>query len=170
MVDAPTVEFERVSSARPTPLLTTAIESLNLDELKPILPIHYKELSEHLKHDIPLDPDYQKYLAAQQRGELLYVTLRQSGLLVGYFIGLFGPALHYRTCNSLILDIFYVTPEARGNKGGQTLLSAVKKEWIRRHGKVWTMGMKEEHRLFMEPLLKSFGFKPFETHVVLWAD
>ena len=58
-------------------MITAHVESFegNLDYLKPLLPIHYKELA--LNQDkVPLSPQFDKYIAAEQRGELLFVALR----------------------------------------------------------------------------------------------
>lgn len=102
-----------------------------LDELKPILPRHYEELA--LNQDsVPLDPQYDIYLQRENNGEVLVVTLRESGVLCGYFIGFVSPALHYKTCLTCIMDIFYVVQEWRGHGGGQILFRGVEKELINR--------------------------------------
>jgi len=152
-------------------MITAQIESLTqgLAELKPLLPIHYKELSEHLKHNIPLDPQYEAYLAKDAKGEILYVTLREKGNLIGYFVGFIQPGLHYKTCLTLQLDIVYVVPEHRGKHGGAVLMKCIAKEFQRRRARLWLMGMKEEHRPWMEALLTACGFEPFERTYALWA-
>lgn len=153
-------------------MLTTAIETIHegLEELKPILPVHYAELSAHCKYDIPLNPMYDRYLAKEAQGEILYVTLREAGTLVGYFVGMIGPGLHYKDCLTLHMDIFYVVPEARGRDGGGLIIDAIDREFARRKVKLWTMGYKEEHRPWMEKLLFKKGFAPFERTVARWSD
>lgn len=98
-----------------------------LDELKTILPKHYEELA--LDQDkVPLDPQYDIYLTREDNGEVLVVTLRAEGELCGYFIGFVSPALHYRTCLTCIMDIFYVVKEWRGHGGGEILFRGVERE------------------------------------------
>lgn len=155
-------------------MLTTHIETLmteaGLAEINQLTPTHYHEISEHYKHGIPLNPDYDKYMIKEGNGEILYIALRDAGKLVGYYIGFVHPALHYKDCLTLALDIIYVSPESRGQNGGALLLNAVKAEAVRRGVKVMTMGFKESHREHMERLLQSSGMQPFETHYCLWFD
>ena len=127
-------------------MITAQVETLHgggLEELQPLLPIHYAELSLHKDHGFPLDPQYSEYLWKEAEGSVLYVTLREKGKLIGYFVGFISPGLHYKTCLTLIMDIFYIVPEHRGKKGGVTLFSAVRKEAERRGVKCWFVGDKE---------------------------
>lgn len=98
-----------------------------LETLKPILPIHYQELA--LDQDkVPLDPQYGIYIERENKGELLFVVARQAGAMVGYFIGFVAPGLHYQTCLTLIMDIFYILPAARGSGAGYHLFKFVENE------------------------------------------
>ena len=102
-----------------------------IKEAQPLLPLHWDELALN-KDKVPLDPCYEIYDAKHAQGAVLVVTLRDAGRLVGYFIGFINPGLHYRTCLTLQMDIFYVLPEARGQKGGFILFKAVENEAKRR--------------------------------------
>lgn len=102
-----------------------------LEEVKPILPLHYEELALH-KEKVPLDPQYHIYLARDELGEVVVVTLRDTGKLIGYFVGFIAPGLHYRTCLTCNMDIFYVHPEHRGRGAGFVLFREVEKELKRR--------------------------------------
>ena len=113
-------------------MITAQVESLTarLEEMKPLFPLHWEELA--LNRDkVPLDPQYDIYLARDARGEVLFVTLREFGELVGYFVGFVAPGLHYRTCLTLTMDIFYVRPDKRG-RCGVKLFRAVEQEAKRR--------------------------------------
>lgn len=114
-------------------MITAHLESFaeRLDELRPLLPLHWQELALN-KDKVPLDPQYDIYLARDSRGELLFVTLREAGVLVGYFIGFIAPGLHYRTCLTCHMDIFYVHPEHRGSAAGMQLFQFVQAELKRR--------------------------------------
>lgn len=102
-----------------------------LEEVKPVLPIHWEELALDREH-VPLDPQYDVYLARDRRGEVMSIALREDGALVGYFVGFIAPGLHYKTCLTLTMDIFYVLPEHRGSGGGFVLFKAVEREARRR--------------------------------------
>lgn len=150
--------------------LTAQVESFieGLPELKPLLPIHYKELSLHQFHGIPLNPQYDIYFAREENGELIYVTLRQSGVLVGYFVGFIAPGLHYQDCLTVTLDIFYVAPDYRGLGGGVTLFTEVQREVQRRGAKAWFVGLKEHLREHAEALFLGMGFEPSERYYCKW--
>lgn len=96
-------------------MITCRVESLTerLDELKPLFQPHWEELA--LDQDkVPLDPQYDTYLARDELSEVLLVTARDNGRLIGYFIGFIAPGLHYKTCLTLVMDIFWIHPDYRG--------------------------------------------------------
>jgi GNAT superfamily N-acetyltransferase len=102
-----------------------------LDEVKPLLEHHWEELALN-KDKVPLSPQYDVYIQRDALGQILLITLRESGQLVGYFIGFVAPGLHYSTCLTLIMDIFWLAPEHRGKMGGLKLFRAVEREAKRR--------------------------------------
>ena len=124
-------------------MITFHIESFEeqLEELKFLLPLHYEELALN-KDTVPLDPQYDIYVARERAGELLFVTLREAGELVGYFIGFIAPGLHYRTCLTCTMDIFFVHPDKRGQGAGEQLFAFVEKELRRRGVRRWFVGSK----------------------------
>lgn len=133
-------------------MITAQVEDFTatLDELKPLLPLHYEELALN-KDQVPLDPQYEIYLERDARGEVCFVTLRENGALVGYFIGFIAPGLHYRTCLTCTMDIFYVHPDYRGKRGGIKLFRTVENELRRRGVQRWFVGSKchkDASRLF----------------------
>lgn len=151
-------------------MITAQVESLaaGLEELKPLLPRHYEELSLHQFHGIPLDPQYHVYLQREAAGQVLFVTLRQGGQLAGYFIGFIAPGLHYQGCLTLTMDIFYTLPEHRGSGGGLTLFKAVKAEALRRGVRAWFVGNKEHARVHATALFEAMGFEKSETYYCMW--
>lgn len=110
-------------------MITACVERLSdvLEELKPMFPEHFKELA--LNQDkVPLDPQYGVYLARENIGEVLFVALREAGEIVGYFVGFIAPGLHYQTCLTLTMDIFWVRPDKRGKGAGIQLFRFVEHE------------------------------------------
>jgi len=124
-------------------VITFAVESFteNLTELKTILPLHYKELALD-QGNVPLSPQYDVYENRENAGELTYITARKNGELIGYFIGFIAPGLHYSTCLTCIMDIFYIHPEHRGSNFGCELFGFVEKELLRRGVNRWFVGSK----------------------------
>lgn len=144
-------------------MITAHVESFTerLEELKVLLPLHYEELALN-KDVVPLDPQYDIYIKREAMGEVLFVTLREAGRMVGYFIGFVAPGLHYRTCLTCTMDIFYVHPDVRGRMGGVRLFRAVKAELKRRGVQRWFVGSKthaDASRLF-----EALGFQKVETY------
>jgi GNAT superfamily N-acetyltransferase len=147
-------------------MITAHVESLTerLEEMKPLFPLHWAELALN-KDKVPLDPQYGIYLARDAAGEVLFVTLREAGALIGYFVGFVAPGLHYRTCLTLTMDIFYVHPERRG-RGGITLFRAVEDEARRRGVQRWFAGSKCHADASW--LFEHLGFERVEIYYSKW--
>lgn len=148
-------------------MLTAHVEDLaeRLEEMKPLFPAHWEELA--LNRDkVPLDPRYDIYAARAAVGETLLVTLRSAGELVGYFVGFVAPGLHYRTCLTLSLDIFWLHPDHRGHRGGVKLFRAVEAEARRRGVQRMFVGSKchkDASRLF-----EALGYERCEIQYSTW--
>lgn len=100
-------------------------------DLLPLLPLHWAELA--LNQDkVPLDPQYDIYDAREAAGQTLVVTLRELGVLAGYFIGFVAPGLHYRTCLTLTMDIFWTHPDIRKGFAAVRMFREVEREAKRR--------------------------------------
>jgi hypothetical protein len=102
-----------------------------IQEAQPLLPLHWEELALD-KDKVPLDPQYDVYANRHAAGQVLVVTLRQDGTLKGYFIGFVAPGLHYKTCLTLTMDIFWTHPSIRNGFAGVKLFRLVEKEARRR--------------------------------------
>lgn len=150
-------------------MITTHIESFTerLPELEPLLPLHYEELALD-KGSVPLDPDFDIYRAKEAQGGLLFVTLRKQGELVGYFIGFIAPGLHYRTCLTCQMDIFYVHPDHRGVGAGAQLFQAVERELRRRKVQRWYVGGKAHSDVTW--LFERLGFAPADVYYSKMLD
>ena len=148
-------------------MITAHVESFeeNLEYLKPLLPIHYKELA--LNQDkVPLSPQFDKYVVAEQRGELIFVTLRKAGQMVGYFIGFIAPGLHYSTCLTCNMDIFYVLPDHRGSGTGFQLFKFVEQQLKKRGVDRMFVGSKMHKDASW--LFEKLNYIPVETYYSAW--
>jgi GNAT superfamily N-acetyltransferase len=143
-----------VLTAAPEPWATL------IEEMKPMLPDHWKELA--LDQDrVPLSPQYHVYDERDAQGMVLAIALRDAGELVGYFIGFVAPGLHYSTCLTLHLDIFWIHPDHRGQKGGVMLFKAVEAEAKRRGVQRLFVGSKTH--LDASFLFEKLGYTKVET-------
>lgn len=88
-------------------------------------PAHYAELA--LDQDkIKLGVDYERYEKADAEGHGMIVTARDDGKLVGYFIAMLLPHLHYKDAGKMAYpDVYYVLPEYRTAGVGAKLLLAL---------------------------------------------
>lgn len=148
-------------------MITAHIESFeeNLEYLKPLLPIHYKELA--LNQDkVPLSPQFDKYIATEKQGGLIFVTLRSAGQMVGYFIGFIAPGLHYSTCLTCQMDIFYVLPEHRGSGAGFQLFKFVEQQLKKRGVQRMFVGSKMHKDASW--LFEKLNYTPVETYYSAW--
>lgn len=108
-------------------MITYQLESFTqrLEELRPLLDVHWHELA--LNQDkVPLDVCWEIYLARDAAEGILFVTVRDDSRLMGYFIGFIAPGLHYRTCLTLQMDVFWLHPDLRDEDS----LSQVEAEMI----------------------------------------
>ena len=120
-----------------------AVESFGkcLEEMKPILQKHYEEVAMY-QDKIPLDPDYEKYFALEEMGILHTVTVRDGGKLIGYFLSMVTPNLHYSTTTYAVNDVLYLDEDYRELGVGQKMF-AFAEEKLRENGaNVITIHMK----------------------------
>jgi hypothetical protein len=136
-----------------------------LDELKVLLPEHYRELALNQSH-VPLDPQYGYYIEQERNGRLLFMVAREDGQMIGYFIGFIAPGLHYQTCLTCAMDIFYIRKDKRTGSAGLKLFRAVETELRRRGVQRWFMGSKLHADA--SALFKRIGAAPVETHYSKW--
>lgn len=148
-------------------MITIMLESFEerLPELLPLLPLHYEELALN-KDKVPLAPQYEIYIERERRGELMFMVVRDAGELIGYFIGFVAPGLHYKTCLTLIMDIFYIHPDHRGNSTGFKLFRSVEEEAAKRG--VQRMFVGSKCHLDASWLFERLGYEKVETFYSVW--
>jgi GNAT superfamily N-acetyltransferase len=148
-------------------MITAQVEPYSkcLPELMECYDRHWEELALN-KDKVPLDPQYDLYEARDDAGQLLLVTLRETGRLVGYFIGFIAPGFHYKTCLTLTMDIFWTHPDVRGGFSGVKLFRLVEKEAKRRgvHRMFYGSKMhKDASRMF-----EYLKMEPVEIYYTKW--
>jgi L-amino acid N-acyltransferase YncA len=148
-------------------MITAQVESFEdrLDELRPLLPAHHAELG-LFQDRMPLDPQFDLYVERERLGQLLFVTVREDGALVGYWISFIAPGLHYRQTITNTMDIYWVHPDHRGHGAGFMLADLVKAESVKRGVKVWYAGSKNHKP--SEWFFKRLGFVACDSYFVMW--
>lgn len=87
-----------------------------LNEMMPLWKAHFKELA-HFK-DVELDPDFEMYQKAWDKGIIRIFTARDGKKLVGYNVFVVNFHAHYRTFKSANQDIIYLDTTMRKGLSG----------------------------------------------------
>ena len=129
------------------------------EELYPLLFEHYEEIAAY-KDKIELAPDWEKYFNLEGSGILKIYTMRDSGKLVGYYICLVLPNLHYSKDLYSVNDIVLIQPEYRNQKNGINLFMYVENQMRMLGVSVMTMHMKT--KLPFDALCEGLGWDYME--------
>ena len=105
---------------KPQALYARETSATVLDEIKPLLAAHWREITHY--PDIALDVDYERFLAAEKRGALRIFTARNNGELAGYAIFLVGPSSRSKQSIQALQDVLYLDPEYRRGRIGMHLI------------------------------------------------
>lgn len=93
-----------------------------MPELPELFYRHWEEVALD-KEAIKLKPDWPTYLQMELLNILHMMTVRAEGKLVGYYIALVRPHLHYAESLTAWSDIFYLLPEYRRGLTGYQLFA-----------------------------------------------
>ena len=125
-------------------------------ELPPLFVLHWQEIA--LDRDvIELAPDWKRYLAMEQAGQLHIITVRDNRVLVGYFFIVLLPHLHYCTTPMAFSDILFLLPGYRKGLAGLRLVAETEKMARALGAKRFYIMCKVYHDL--DRLLARLGFK-----------
>ena len=144
-------------------MITAQVESFTerLEELKPLISLHWDKLAKD-RDSVPLDPRYDVYALLEEAGELMFVTLRDRGRLVGYWIAIIAPGFHYQGCLTATMDIWNLLPDYEDGVAAMVLMRAVEREY-RRRGVRRAFAGEKIHRPCGR-LYRVFGYEPVEVH------
>lgn len=150
-------------------MITAQIEKFEdcLPELRVIFPRHWQELA-LFQDRMPLDPQYDEYVAREQAGRLLLVTVRKDGKIAGYYTAQIAPGFHYASTLTGTMDMMFIVPEERGRGLVMPLFRQVEKALRRRGVQLWYSGFKTATPLELDKLLPIMGFQPADTYMVRW--
>jgi hypothetical protein len=91
------------------------------NEIKPLIQEHWKEIALH-QDDIKLEPNWNTYSRLADQGALRVYTARKSGELVGYFVCIVMPSLHYMRHLFANNDIIFLKKSERKGTAGIRLI------------------------------------------------
>lgn len=100
-------------------------------EMAPLWQDHWREIAIN-QSEIPLDPDVAQYEMLQANGMLCVLVARAEGKIVGYYISIIKPHLHYRTTLHAFTDVYYVLPAYRNGWCGIRLFQKAEEIWKER--------------------------------------
>ena len=90
--------------------------------MKELFPAHWEELALD-RQKFPMDVHYDRYVHFETADALLVVTARADGKLVGYYVGMILPHLHYQSSgNMLHTDMYFIKREFRNGAGAKLLM------------------------------------------------
>lgn len=113
-------------------------------EIEPLLEAHWREIA--LDHSAaPLDPDWDEYTRLDTLGQLHLLAVRNDGTLVGYYIGIVKPHLHYKSTLMAFNDVIYIKPEFRQGMVGVRIFKEIEKSLKERGVKKMFMNTKKHH-------------------------
>lgn len=79
---------------------------------EPLLHEHWREIALY-QDQIPLEVDVERYRAADAAGNLVCLSARDAGAMVGYAAWLLVQHPHYRSCRFAMNDVIYVRRQHR---------------------------------------------------------
>ena len=134
------------------------------DEASPLMDLHWQEIAKN-KQLLKLNPDREFY--DNVKDNVLLVTARMDGKLIGYFVWFVFKHHHYADVLTAEEDIHFLLPDYRKGMTGYLLMKNARDAAIAAGAKFLVMREKigKEH----PAILKRLGFKPTDivlTHAV----
>lgn len=131
-----------------------------VDDAKPLLEEHWKEIALN-KDKIKINPDWGAYYTLEAQGNLKIFTARSEGVLVGYFVVLVSPHIHYKDHLFAKNDLIYLVPEHRKGFTGVKLIKFAEK-CLKEDGVSVMVVNTKNHKPFHK-IMEFLKFSPVET-------
>lgn len=123
-------------------------------EIFPLWQRHWSDLALN-RDSITLDPDWERYGAIDREGLLHLLTVRCESKLVGYWMAILFPHLHYKSAGLMAhTDAYYLLPEFRLANAGIKMVSAMEKSMRERGITKWYNSFKlhQDKQVFFRAL------------------
>lgn len=134
------------------------------DDIKALLFSHWEELRVLNSSQVLLEPNWDIYKFLFDKNSLHIVTARDNKKLIGYYISIITPLLHYKNTLAAENDVLYLQKKYRKGLTGYKLIKFAIKQ-LKQRVKVIIFGMKVEHTYF--PVAKRLGFELTEYKFTL---
>lgn len=133
-------------------------------EMSGLWELHWQEIALD-RQKVKLEPDVHTFEVLESLGQLVIVTVRDDGKLVGYHVSLVRSHLHYKSSLTAYVDMYFLHPDYRGGMAGYKMFkfveSALKLRGVERiysgtklhkdMGRLFDrLGYKETERLFVK--------------------
>jgi GNAT superfamily N-acetyltransferase len=104
------------------------VESISqcVEEMSGLWDLHWQEIALD-RQKIKLEPDVETFQMLEDVGQLVIVTVRNDGQLVGYHVSLVRPHLHYKSSLTAYVDMYFLHPDYRGGMAGYKMFKFVEK-------------------------------------------
>lgn len=97
------------------------------EEMESLLQSHFDEVALH-KDEIPLDPDWPRYVALEEHGICHLITARIDGKLIGYSVVFLSTHMQHASTMVADCDALYIHPAYRhGSKAGIRIIEYTEK-------------------------------------------
>jgi N-acetylglutamate synthase-like GNAT family acetyltransferase len=102
------------------------VESISqcVEEMSGLWDLHWQEIALD-RQKIKLEPDVETFQMLEDVGQLVIVTVRNDGQLVGYHVSLVRPHLHYKSSLTAYVDMYFLHPDYRGGMAGYKMFKFV---------------------------------------------
>lgn len=127
-----------------------------IEELAELCKAHYAEIALN-KEDIPLAPDWDRYIAMENAKMLLLVTARDGVSLVGYSLFFVNWHMHYKHTLFAANDVVFLLPDYRRSSAGINLLRYSEKV-LRERGVIKVLWHVKEGVLDFGTVLQKMGY------------
>lgn len=87
---------------------------------------HYKDIALY-QDKIQLNPDVVRYMALEESGVLIPISVREDGALIGYSVTILLPSLHYKEHTYAMNDVIFISKEHRKGTVGIKLIKYTEK-------------------------------------------
>lgn len=147
--------------------ITYQLETVNkfLGDVEDLCELHWSEIALD-KDKVPLDPDIATFKMLEDVGQLVIVTVRDDGKLIGYHFSLVRPHLHYKSSLTAYVDMYFLHPDYRGGLAGFKMFKFVE-EVLKERGVDRIYSGTKLHK-DMGRLFERLGYNETERLFVKW--
>jgi len=128
-------------------------------DIKYLIELHWSEIALN-QDNIKLNPDWDAYKNLEEQGKLKIFTVRDEGVLVGYFVVIVGNSIHYKDHVFANNDIVYLRKDFRKGFAGIRLIKFAE-SCLKEDGVSVLVINTKIHQPF-DKVLERLKFKPIE--------